>query len=64
MKIKSVHDLAHIPASPFGSNDHVLASEVYSVNGSTRKKRLEIVLAVDQNSIGIYDVCHWRLQLN
>lgn len=50
------HTLAEIQASPSQPNAPAKSAEVLSFTDSKRKKRSEIALAVDNHSLGIYDV--------
>lgn len=51
-----VRILAEIQASPFQPSAPVRSSEVLSFAGSSRRKRSEIALAIDNHSVGLYDV--------
>ena len=48
--------LADVPKNPFGLNSPVRFSEVSSFTDLSKKKCSEIVSAVDNHGIGIYDV--------
>lgn len=54
--LQYVRTLAEIQASPFQPNAPVRSSDVLSLTGLSTRKRSEIALAVNNHSIGIYDV--------
>ena len=55
--IEEVYPLADLQATPFGVNSRIYSSDVYSLVGSKKRKRSEVVLARDSQDISIYDVC-------
>ena len=48
--------IAEIPRDITGSSGKILTSDVYGVAGGQKRKRSELALAVDRQSINIYDV--------
>lgn len=54
--LQYVRTLAEVPQNPLGSDTLVRTSEVSSFTGLSKRKRSEIALAVDNHSVGIYDV--------
>ncbi|KAL8699445.1 MAG: hypothetical protein Q9224_001409 [Gallowayella concinna] len=51
-----VQTLAEVPTNPFEHKHRILSSEVLSSHGVSKKKRSEIALAVNNHSIGIYNI--------
>ncbi len=49
--------LADLPASLIGSGE-ILAADVHALSGSSKKKRSELAVAIDNESVNIYDVTH------
>ncbi|KAL8717043.1 MAG: hypothetical protein Q9225_005679 [Loekoesia sp. 1 TL-2023] len=54
--LQYVRTLAEVPKNPLNSDTPIRTSEVSSFTGLSKRKRSEIALAVDNHSIGIYDV--------
>ena len=54
--IQKPHIVADIPQDLAGSSGQILATDVYAVAGSKKRKRSEIALAIDGQGIDIYDV--------
>lgn len=59
--LQYVRTLAEIQASPFQPHAPVRSSEVFSYSGTSRKKRSEIALTVNNHSTGIYDVSYLQV---
>lgn len=57
------HTLATLPGSLNSSVAHYFATDVYSSEGSERKKRSELAIAIDGYGTNIYDVFRWMLIL-
>ena len=53
--IEKPHTVANLPPSLVGSGE-ILAADVHTLTGSSRKKRLELALAIDNESVNLYDV--------
>ena len=54
------YTLTDLPPSLIGSGD-ILAADVHTLSGSSKKKRSELAVAIDNESVNIYDVTHQRL---
>ena len=48
--------LAEIPQDLAGSPGKILATDVYAVAGSRKRKRSELALGIDREGVNIYDV--------
>ena len=47
--------LADLPSSPAGSGD-ILVADVHTIAGGSKKKRSELAVAIDNESVNLYDV--------
>ncbi|KAL6721728.1 hypothetical protein ACLMJK_000833 [Lecanora helva] len=54
--IQTPHTLADIPQDLTGSIGQVLASDVYSITATERKKRSELAVAIDRQGINLYNL--------
>ncbi len=54
--IQKPYLLAGIQQDLTGSHGNILATEVFTIAGSKKRKRSELALAIDRQGINIYDV--------
>lgn len=55
------YTLVELPKNPIAPGGRTLASDVYALVGSKKRKRSELAIALDNESLNIYDVhcdCH------
>lgn len=61
--IQKPYTLVELPKNPIAPNGRTLASDVYALVGSKKRKRGELALALDNESVNIYDVlCNIHLE--
>lgn len=54
--IQTPYTLVELSKNPIAPNGRTLASDVYALVGSKKRKRSELAVALDNESISIYDV--------
>ena len=54
--IQKPYAMAEIPQDLTGTPGQIHASDVYAISGSKKRKRSELALAIDRQSVNIYDV--------
>jgi hypothetical protein len=54
--IQNPYTLAEISRDISGSSGKILSADVHAVAGSKKRKRTELVLAIDREGVNIYDV--------
>lgn len=55
--IEEPYVIATLPKPLQGKNGRILAAPVYSLTPSKKRKRHEVVVAVDGETVNIYNVC-------
>ena len=56
--IQSANILAELPRSPFGEHGRTFIADVYAVGVNKKRKRSELVAAIDGESVNLYDVSY------
>ena len=54
--LENPHTLIDLPQDLLGQDSRIWASDVYSVTGARKRKRTELALAIDGETVNIYDV--------
>lgn len=54
--IQTPYTLVELPKNPIAPNGRTLASDVYALVGPKKRKRSELAVALDNESISIYDI--------
>lgn len=54
--IQKPYTLVELPKNPIAPNGRTFASDIYALVGSKKRKRSELAVALDNESINIYDV--------
>lgn len=54
--IQKPYTLVELPKNPIAPNGRTFASDIYALVGSKKRKRSELAIALDNESINIYDV--------
>ena len=58
--IERSYTVADLPPSLLGSGE-ISAADVHTLSGSSKKKRSELAIAIDNESVNLYDVLYYNM---